>query len=252
MKLRFIGTSSGITSEQRFHSSFILEDDQQLILFDAGDSVSRALHYQKVNPNDIDSIVISHLHADHITGFPSLITQMKLGGRVRRLKIFIHKDLIHQVKRILNFCYLFYEEFDFQLEFVPLNFNSKIILSNKITITPLQNSHIQNKYEIKDPEIKFISVGFLIEGESKLVYTSDVGSEEDLYLFDVTDVKYFITEYTHIRLSALEKFLKKNPGQTIVITHYDDKINTQNELHYLQKKYSSKIILAKEGLSLNI
>ena len=47
MQLTFIGTGSGRTSIDRFHSSLLFTVNDKNILIDAGDSISRAMLKQK-------------------------------------------------------------------------------------------------------------------------------------------------------------------------------------------------------------
>ena len=54
-------------------------------------------------------------------------------------------------------------------------------------------------------EVKFISSSFLFNvGKKKIVYTSDVGSSDDLYLFNNIQPDIFITETTHLSLTDIE------------------------------------------------
>jgi len=51
MQLTFIGTGSGRTSLDRFHSSLLFTTSDKNVLIDAGDSISRALKRQQVPIN---------------------------------------------------------------------------------------------------------------------------------------------------------------------------------------------------------
>src|SRR5690606_40471278 len=77
MEIKFVGTGSGQTSLNRYHSSFLINTGGFNLLVDAGDGVSRALMHQKVLYNFIDGVLISHFHPDHYAGLTSLIVQMK-------------------------------------------------------------------------------------------------------------------------------------------------------------------------------
>ena len=89
----FVGTSSGKTSLKRFHSSLLVKSHSFNLLIDCGDGTSKALLSQGISIDLIDGILFSHLHPDHSAGFPSLIVQMKQLKRVKKLKIFCHKNL---------------------------------------------------------------------------------------------------------------------------------------------------------------
>ena len=67
-ELKFIGTGSGKTSLNRFHSSFFIKTSNYNLLIDAGDGESKALLSQGIDFNTIDGILFTHLHPDHYTG----------------------------------------------------------------------------------------------------------------------------------------------------------------------------------------
>lgn len=99
------------------------------------------------------------------------------------------------------------------------------------------------------------SASFLFETkDEKIIYTSDIGSEEDLSLFKEYIPEVFISEATHISPSTIiEKVIKINPGK-VYLTHYsDDAIpNISEILANLPKHLKEKIELAKNGLSFDI
>ncbi len=97
-EIKFIGTGSGKISLNRFHSSFLISTEKFNLLVDAGDGISKALLIQKIDFNSIDGILISHLHADHFSGLPSLIAQMKMNNREKDLSIFANENLINFIK----------------------------------------------------------------------------------------------------------------------------------------------------------
>ena len=92
MKIKFLGTGSGKTSLNRYHSSLLISSSKYNLLVDCGDGISKAILAQNIDFNSINSVLISHFHSDHFSGLPSLITQMKLSSRKNELKIFVHSS----------------------------------------------------------------------------------------------------------------------------------------------------------------
>ena len=107
MELTFIGTGSGKTNLNRYHTSLLIQSGNHNVLIDAGDGISRALLSSGINFETINSILISHYHADHFGGLSALITQMILINRTNTLQIFTHKDLVEPLITYLKFCYIF-------------------------------------------------------------------------------------------------------------------------------------------------
>ncbi|MCB0753267.1 MAG: hypothetical protein KDC52_17480 [Ignavibacteriae bacterium] len=52
-----------------------------------------------------------------------------------------------------------------------------------------------------------MSVSFLFKlNDKNIIYTSDIGNKEYLYLFKDLDSEIFISEITHISLAEIEQF----------------------------------------------
>lgn len=67
MKIKVIGCGNAF-STLNYNQSFILEENNKKLLLDCGYQVPAALRNAGISFKDIDSIYISHLHADHIGG----------------------------------------------------------------------------------------------------------------------------------------------------------------------------------------
>lgn len=253
MKITFAGTASGETSRERFHSSILLESKNHKLLIDAGDGVSKALRKLTVDFNSIDSIIITHFHADHVMGLPSLITQMKLLRRTRPLKIYVHESLITQTKALLNFAYLFTEILDFDLSIIGIKTNEEIDVDDKFNFTAKQNSHISNKHKLNGyDDVSFVSISLLIIAESKqVIYTSDIGDSSDLFLFNKS-TDYFITEATHVSFYEIKSVIEKLNPAKVILTHYsrDDKKKIEEQISNLDRNIRKIFIHADDGMTI--
>ncbi|MGE0063194.1 MAG: MBL fold metallo-hydrolase [Xanthobacteraceae bacterium] len=70
MKLKVIGSGNAFGSGGRTNTCFFLETAKATLLIDCGASALPALKGQGVPLNDIDGVVLSHLHGDHFGGLP--------------------------------------------------------------------------------------------------------------------------------------------------------------------------------------
>ena len=254
MKIKFIGTGSGKTSLNRFHSSFLISSSGYNLLVDCGEGISRAILRQNINFNIVDSILISHLHADHYSGLPSLLTQMKLTGRTNELSVFAHSSEIKFIEDLIFHSYLFKERMDFALKIIPIEVEKEIKIKNDFYFMAQFNSHL-DKYKKHDSENKlgFVSLSFLFtDAENSCIYTGDIGNEKDLYLFN-QKVDWFLTETIHIQVENLEEVFKKlDPGK-LILTHIDDDSEEilKGYLESLPKQLKSHFFLASDGIELN-
>ncbi|MCL7410956.1 MAG: MBL fold metallo-hydrolase [Methanosarcinaceae archaeon] len=73
MKITFLGTGVAIPQPERVQSGMIIEIDSKPILFDCGGGVLNRIFESSYNHTDIDTIVLSHLHLDHVADVLCLI-----------------------------------------------------------------------------------------------------------------------------------------------------------------------------------
>ena len=252
MQLKFIGTGSGKTSLKRFHSSILFENDKN-ILIDTGDGISKALLKQNISWNLIDVIIITHFHADHIAGLPSLLTQMIIDKRTKPLKLYTHIKLVSILENLLQETFLFPNTFSFELSIIGFISGTKTDISENFSFIAKQNSHITNKHNLKNLKLAFISASFLFNiNDKKIIYTSDIGNKTDLSLFENRNIDYFITETTHISIPDLEEHILKHNFKSVILTHISDneEVKLRNFAVKLENSFNKNVILAEDGMIL--
>jgi ribonuclease BN (tRNA processing enzyme) len=81
MKLRFLGCGDAFGSSGRFNTCFLVEAASAAFLIDCGASSLIAMRKFGIDPNCIDTVFVSHLHADHFGGLPFLLLDAQLYSR---------------------------------------------------------------------------------------------------------------------------------------------------------------------------
>ena len=254
MKITFLGTSSGKTSLKRYHSSILLSSKEYNLLVDAGDGISRAFISNAININSINGILFTHLHPDHFSGLPALIVQMKMVNRKDPLEIFIHKSLVKVVEDFIIHSYLLPEKMGFKIHYKTFQDDERISITEKFSLIAKKNSHLRDleNYQNKYPSLSLYSASFLFESEGKkIIYTSDIGSEEDILLFNEIIPDLFISEVTHLSPLTLLKKIKSIEPKMTFLTHYaDEYISALSEIMAnLPNALKEKVILAVDGIS---
>lgn len=88
MRVTILGSGDAFGSGGRFNTCFLLETAKAVLLVDCGATSLVALKARAIDPNDIDGIVLSHLHGDHFGAIPFLLLDAQfLAGRERPLLI---------------------------------------------------------------------------------------------------------------------------------------------------------------------
>ena len=73
MESFILGTGGMMPLPQRFLTSMLLRREGELFLFDCGEATQISLRQLNLKWKKISVILISHTHADHITGLPGLL-----------------------------------------------------------------------------------------------------------------------------------------------------------------------------------
>jgi ribonuclease BN (tRNA processing enzyme) len=87
MRVRFLGSGDAFGSGGRLQTCILLESGDFRCLVDCGASSLIALKRAAIDPNDIDTALITHFHGDHFGGIPFLVLDGQFSRRSRRLLV---------------------------------------------------------------------------------------------------------------------------------------------------------------------
>jgi len=97
-----VGTGGMMPLPNRWLSSVLLRYAGHLILFDCGEGTQISLRSLGWGIKDIDLILISHVHGDHVTGLPGLLLTQGNSGRTEPLQIVGPAGLRQAVSGLLS------------------------------------------------------------------------------------------------------------------------------------------------------
>ena len=150
-------------------NSTLLITDTKKILIDVGFSypkIKMILEKYNYKPSDIDFIILTHEHKDHITGLASLIKKEKK-------YVYIPKGMYKVINKVVDADYI-----------IPVT-DEKFQIDD-LTIRLLPTSH-----DAVDP------VGYLIEDSESLVYMTDTGYISKKNINIMKNKNYYILESNH-------------------------------------------------------
>lgn len=157
---------SVLSSGSKGNTTYI-ETKNAKILIDAGNSskyILEKLQELNVNPNDIDAILITHIHVDHVKGLPVLLKK-------------------------INPCVYITEKMHPYLDYIE---NYTIIETDTITIKDIEVNVIKTSHDTDD------SVGYIINNEGKsIVYITDTGYINRKYFDLLKNRNIYIMESNH-------------------------------------------------------
>ena len=179
MEVMILGSGSGLPSLSKHLSSILVRSDNGLFLLDCGDGCSHLLLEQDVKADDLDAVLISHYHPDHVSGIFMLIQMLYLSGRTKPLDVFL-PERVEDFLGILRMFYTFPQKFAFPLTLHEITDVPK----HYPHISCMVNDHLHG-YE---PIIKSLALSngmmaysIRISGASgDFVYSSDIGTTDSI------------------------------------------------------------------------
>lgn len=150
-------------------NSTLLITDSKKILIDVGFSypkIKMILEKYNYKPSDIDFIILTHEHKDHITGLASLIKKEKK-------YVYIPKGMYKVINKVVDADYI-----------IP-------VADDKFQIEDLTIKLLPTSHDAIDP------VGYLIEDSESLVYMTDTGYISKKNLNIMKNKNYYIIESNH-------------------------------------------------------
>lgn len=254
LTFQVIGCASGFTHPKLAHSSYLIRQNERLILFDVGEGASSALRRCNVDPRQFGTIFISHFHPDHCMGLPMFLQWNYLLKRDERLDVFMPAEAVTGVGRLLNLTYLFPQKLGFEVELHKVNSTLSFEMTD-LVIRPHPNSHLRGHTEFlmkaKLPN-KMECYSYVIEsGAKKIVYSADLSGLEDLIPI-LDDTQLLVVDGMHIDLSQIAAIGVRHRVGKILLTHLPENFDFKAVKSACAKQGFTRLIQAREGLELTV
>ena len=87
LSVAFLGTGGSVPTARRSTASILVARGGERLMFDCGEGTQRQLQ-RSLGLVQVDSIFLTHYHADHFLGLPGLLKTWDLGDRQAPLRVF--------------------------------------------------------------------------------------------------------------------------------------------------------------------
>ena len=218
--LTILGSGSGMPQSERNCSGYLIEVDGQLTLLDCGSGVARAMQASGFSLTELDRVVISHTHPDHVVDLPLLIQHCHLSKKTTPLDIFVPEEFVAPLNQIIRAMYVIPERFKFEVRIQ--GYSEGTIIEHPMQIKAIANSHfksyptdIQRLGLPNKLQAHSLKVGL---GGSSVFYSGDVGSFDDVAEV-MGDSDLVILETSHVDLVRVGEYIGAHSSVQFILTH---------------------------------
>ncbi len=136
-ELIVLGTAASVPDAEHDTIGYVLRGPGWAILIDCGGSPLHKLARLGIKRDELEAVILTHGHADHIYGLPMLVQGLWLGGREAALPIYGPSQTLDQARQLLELFQLAEREGLFQIQWkrIRLNEGQPVLSRQGIEIT---------------------------------------------------------------------------------------------------------------------
>jgi len=250
-KLKFLGTAGGrfvVSKQFRKSGGLWLTLDRTNVLIDPGPgSLVRILSSKpKLNPRDLDGILLSHRHIDHTNDANIIIEAMTNGGWDKKGVLFAPNQALEEDPVVFRYVRNYLDK----TEILEEKGNYKI--GNINFETPVK--HIHHGVECYGFNIYSNNVSISIITDTKYFNRLESFYQGDILIINVVFVKNK-KNLEHFDVKDAEKIISLNKPKLTILTHFGMtmvKSKPWEIAESLSKKFGVKVIAASDGMEINL
>ena len=248
--IKFLGTAGArfvMIKQLRSSGGIWVSLDDTNVLIDPGPgSLIRCLSSKpRLDPKNLDGIILTHRHIDHSNDINLMIEAMTNGGFKKKGKVFAPKDALEDEPVIFRYAREQVEEI------IELHEGKEYSIKNIRFDTPVKHLHGVETYGIniygKGITISLISDTKYFDGLESF-YKGDILILNVIRLEPRDDI-------LHLSLKDAEKIISKNRPKLSVLTHFGMtmlKAKPWEVAENLSKKLNLKVVAANDGMVIDI
>jgi ribonuclease BN (tRNA processing enzyme) len=251
MEIIFLGTGVAIPQHGRVQSGVLVKLEERPLLIDCGSGVLNRLPETDISHTEVDTVLLSHLHLDHVADLVCLLKANWLRGKTD-MRVYGPEGTEDWFSRVIGAYEYLLDEVDVNIteilpgkEFTPEGFDCEVSCTAGVHSVPA----LAYRVTAEDGE-------FVYSGDTEPCRDiMDLAAEADLLIHECSFPPG--TKITnHSTPSSLAEILEdyKNEIGSICLTHfYPDMRGHEREAIYRLKGYfDGEVILAEDLMKLEL
>ncbi len=257
MRVTLLGSASALSTAERDTTSMVVQVNEDLLLIDCSGSPVKKLLQLEQDYTRIDNILLTHWHPDHVYGLPSLLHEMLLLGRKRKLNLFLPRASQRIIQPFVQALFVDIPNM-FEIEYRPLDRIENLPVFEKeeyrVYSTPVLHSHDTLAYkvvEVKRSDTSSERVSFVYSSDTKPTETLvRLAQGTDLLIHECTylDGEPGAVNTTHSTARQAGAVAAEAHVKQLVLVHLGIQVakNPEIALSQVQETYSGPVVVGED------
>ena len=130
IEIGFLGTGGSVATEERDNTALVIRYGTDLFLIDCPGGIFQKLKRMSLDPRRVTSILVTHVHPDHIYGLPIFVHGLMLDELCIRL--YASAESIQFCRELLDLFQLQSDKIKCRLEFVAVGHGDRFLLGPEL------------------------------------------------------------------------------------------------------------------------
>jgi ribonuclease Z len=253
----FLGTGGSVATVDRDNTSFLVRHADDLILVDCPGSIVQKVKKLDLEPAEIRSILVTHIHPDHVYGLPSFIHSLMLTECV--VDLYGSRLTIDFCRRFLDLFHLLENKIKCRVRFLPLDPGQEFDLGDSVRCLAIKVPHNESS----------LAFGFHFNNSGKrLFYSGDTpvhppflkeAAEADFLVHDCSAPSRIFKEFPslqnmHTHALDLGKYAQQAGVKSMIPCHFFGEIDfTIGEVEQeIREYYRGKLIIPEDFIRIEL
>lgn len=241
-----LGTGAALSDETREHTYLVVKGKQEAILIDCAGSPVQRLLKSGVALDQIDRVILTHHHPDHIYGVSVFLLDLWLAGRAKPLHIYGLAETLRATRAMMRaFEWEHFRGF-FPIEFrrIPKRQRDALIVTPEFSISTTPTKHL----------LPTIAVRVQARATQRAVtYSSDtetcdavaqLARGSDILFHEATTLDRSKDGHTSAQQAGAQA--KRADAKKLVLVHLPPKCDVKKWRAAAQKNFGGSVIVGKD------